>query len=95
MDYDSLLELVKDRRSIRRFKPDLSPDEYVEKIIEAARWAPSGFNTQPWEFMVVRKREIRERIVELVDKYASHCPGIEDFRGALAQEKNSRPSPTR
>jgi len=36
MDYESLLELVKRRRSIRRFKPDPIPDEYVDKIIEAA-----------------------------------------------------------
>jgi nitroreductase len=87
MDYESLLELFKGRRSIRRFKPDSIPDEYVGKIIEAARWAPSGFNTQPWEFMVVRKREIRERIVELVDKYASHCPGIEDIREPWLRDK--------
>ena len=39
MDYDSLLELVKTRRSIRRFKPNPIPDEYIDKIIEAARWA--------------------------------------------------------
>ena len=44
MDYESFLELVKKRRSIRRFKPDPVPNEYVGKIIEAARWAPSGFN---------------------------------------------------
>ena len=47
MNYDSLLELVKKRRSIRRFKPDPIPDENIEKIIEVARWAPSGFNMQP------------------------------------------------
>jgi len=44
MEYDGLLELVKKRRSIRRFKPDPIPDGYIEKIIEVARWAPSGFN---------------------------------------------------
>ena len=34
MDYDSFLELVKQRRSIRRFKPDPIPDEFIDKIIE-------------------------------------------------------------
>ncbi len=67
MDYDSLLELLKNRRSIRRFKLDPVPDEYVDKIIEAARWAPSGFNSQPWEFVVVRKQELKDRIVQLID----------------------------
>jgi len=46
MDYDSLLELVKNRRSIRKFRTDPVPDEHVDKIIEVARQAPSGYNTQ-------------------------------------------------
>jgi nitroreductase len=45
MEYESLLELVKARRSIRRFKPDSIPDEYIDKIIELDRWAPSGYNS--------------------------------------------------
>lgn len=68
MDYDSLLELVKKRRSIRRFKPDPIPDEYVNKILEVARWAPSGFNMQPWEFVVVRKPDLRKRIADLLSE---------------------------
>jgi nitroreductase len=66
MDYDSLLELAKTRRSVRKIKPDLVPDEYVEKIIEVARWAPSGGNSQPWQFIVVRKDELRKRIFEII-----------------------------
>ena len=68
MDYDSLLDLLKNRRSIRRFKPDPIPDEYVDKIIEAARWAPSAFNSQPWEFVVL-KGEWREKVVRLLTDY--------------------------
>ena len=66
MNYESLLELVKKRRSIRKFKPDPIPDECVDKIIEVARWAPSGANSQPWEFIVIKKQELRNKIVELV-----------------------------
>jgi nitroreductase len=65
MDYESLLELVKERRSIRSYKPEPIPDEYVAQIIEAARWAPSGANSQPWEFVVVKQREIKDKIVEI------------------------------
>ncbi len=54
MKYDDLIELFKDRRSIRKFKSDSIPDEYVDKIIEAARFAPSGFNTQPLEFVLIK-----------------------------------------
>ncbi|HJX03046.1 MAG TPA: nitroreductase family protein [Dehalococcoidia bacterium] len=64
MDFDALLELLKSRRSIRRFKSDPVPDDYVDKIIEAARWAPSGFNLQPWEFVVVRDSKLKESIAQ-------------------------------
>ena len=60
MQYDDFLSLAKQRRTIRRFKPDPIPDEYVDKIIEAARWAPSGLNQQPWEFVVVRTRRLEK-----------------------------------
>jgi nitroreductase len=69
MEYESLLELVKKRRSTRRFKPDPIPEDAIEKIIEVARWAPSGFNMQPWEFVVVKKPELREKIVEYIGEY--------------------------
>jgi len=65
MDYNDLLDLLKKRRSIRKFKPDPVPDEYVDKIIEAARWAPSGANSQPWQFIVIKKKDLREKIFEL------------------------------
>jgi nitroreductase len=66
MDYDSFLELAKNRRSIRRFKPDPIPDEYVDKIIEAARWAPSGFNSQPWEFVVIKDKKLKDDVMKIV-----------------------------
>ena len=47
MNIDELIGLLKLRRSIRKFKPDPIPDAYIEKMIEAARWAPSGANAQP------------------------------------------------
>ena len=81
MDYESFLELVKQRRSIRRFRPDPIPDDYVDKIIEAARWAPSGFNTQPWEFVVVKKKELKDSIIEFVrDYHRANFKNIEPTR---------------
>ena len=56
---DAFLEVLQARRSIRtgflRDKP--VPDELIEKILEAARWAPSAGNSQPWEFLVIRDFE--------------------------------------
>jgi nitroreductase len=62
MDYQEFLELVRQRRSVRAFTADPVADEVVEQIIEAARWAPSGANSQPWEFVVVRDQEMKHRI---------------------------------
>ncbi len=80
MDYSSLLELVKKRRSIRKFKPEPIPDEYVDNVIEAARWAPSGANSQPWEFIVVKKQELRDKIIELIKEYNTLGHKAETYR---------------
>jgi nitroreductase len=80
MDYDDLLELVKSRRSIRKLKPDPIPDEYIDKIIEVARWAPSGANSQPWEFIVINKRELKDRIIELINESNDITHKIEETR---------------
>jgi len=65
MQIDEFLELARKRRSIRRFKPDPIPDEYVGKMIEAAHWAMSGANAQPWEFIVVKDNETKYKIANL------------------------------
>ena len=64
MDYDTFLRIVRYTRSLRRFKPDPVPDAEIDKIIEAARWAPSGFNQQPWEFVIVKNPELRKKIYQ-------------------------------
>jgi nitroreductase len=69
MEYDSFLDLVKHRRTIRRFRPGPVPDNFVAKIIEAARWAPSGYNLQPWEFVVIKDRKLKDAIVGWVREY--------------------------
>jgi len=65
VDFEEFAELVKSRRAIRKFKPDPIPDEYVEKILDVARWAPSGGNAQPWEFIVVKDPEMKQKIEDL------------------------------
>lgn len=80
MDYDGLLDLVKNRRSSRRFKPDPVSEDHIDKIIEVARWAPSGFNQQPWDFMVVRKQELKDKIVEFCRESRIFGPSMETTR---------------
>jgi nitroreductase len=73
--YDSFLELVKKRRTVRQFKPDPVPDDYITKIIEVARWAPSAFHTQPWEFVVIKDQKIKNKIVAALEELG---PPIKD-----------------
>jgi FMN reductase (NADPH) len=67
LSIDSFLELVRSRRSVRSgfLKDAPVSDEQIETILEAARWAPSGGNSQPWEFIVIRDPEIRDQITSL------------------------------
>lgn len=60
-----LLELARARRTVRGYQKTEVPKEYIEQILEAARWAPSGGNSQPWEFVVITDAGMRQRIVEL------------------------------
>jgi len=80
MTYEDLLDLVIRRRSIRRFKPDPVPKASIEKIIAVARWAPSGFNMQPWEFVVVQATSLRERIVDILAFYWQQSKEMETTR---------------
>lgn len=82
MDYENLLALVKKRRSIKKFKPDPLPDETVQKIIEAARWAPSGANSQPWEFIVIKDSETKNKIVAIIREHRKHGHKVELTRAA-------------
>jgi 5,6-dimethylbenzimidazole synthase len=65
-EYNMLMDLVKNRVSVRKLKPDPIPEEAIEKILEAGRWAMSGANAQPWEFIVVKDPQIK---LELFNAY--------------------------
>lgn len=69
MQIDEFLELARKRHSIRKFKPDPVPDDYVRKILEAARWAMSGANGQPWEFIVVKDPVTKRKMGEAFQYY--------------------------
>jgi nitroreductase len=63
-DYETLYRVMTDRMSVRRLKPDPIPDDYVTKVVDAGRWAMSGANSQPWEFMIVKDEEIKKGLFE-------------------------------
>ncbi len=69
MEYEAFLQLVKRRRNTRFFKPDPLPEGTVEKLIEAAHWANSGSNAQPWEFIVVTDPGQKQKLLDIYQSY--------------------------
>jgi len=70
-----LTDVIKQRRSIRKFKKDPIPDEFIEELLDAARLAPSGSNIQPWRFVVVKSEEVRKKLDEVTPyKFALKAP---------------------
>jgi nitroreductase len=59
-----VFEAIKGRRSIRVFNRRDVSDEDVAKLIDAAVWAPSAGNIQPWELVIVRKPDVKRRLAE-------------------------------
>jgi nitroreductase len=57
-----ILRAIRERRSVRNFSAEPVTDEQLEAILEAGRWAPSGRNSQPWDFVVVRDPDLRAEI---------------------------------
>jgi len=55
---NKILENIKNRRSIRRYVEDQIKDEELDMIIEAAIYAPTGNNTQPWHFTIIQNKEM-------------------------------------
>lgn len=64
------LDLLLTRRSVRKFEDREVSDEDLRKVLDAARYAPSARNSQPWEFVVVKDRRLIEELGR-VHKYAS------------------------
>ncbi len=83
MDKGALLEVMKTRRSIRRYKPDGVSDELLNIIMEAGRWAPSGDNNQPWRFIVVRDPEIKKKMGEIAREGSGRRFAAEFFTGRM------------
>jgi nitroreductase len=67
MNTDDLMQMIRTRRSVRVYKDGPVSEKQLEIILEAARWAPSGANTQPWEFVVTRNRNKMKRVRQIYD----------------------------
>jgi nitroreductase len=64
---DGLIEIIKKRRSIRQYKDKPIPKDLLEFIVDAARFAPTARDIQPWEFVVVTEGSVLKEIAGITD----------------------------
>jgi len=57
-------DAIKGRRSIRRYTEKMPKEKDIVKILEAATWAPSGLNNQPWKFKVIKDKEQKDGLAD-------------------------------
>jgi nitroreductase len=83
-EYDILLDLLQTRVSVRKLKPDPIPDEKITQILEAGRWAMSGANGQPWDFIVVKEPQKKKEL------FVAFAEEILDFNFWMEQQREPR-----
>ena len=69
-DQKFLLDILKSRRTVRKFKPTPVPQDHLMKILDAARFAPTTGNQQPWIFLVIRDRAKLDSLKEAALSWA-------------------------
>jgi len=72
----ALMDVIKGRRSIRKFEPQDLTDEQLQQILDAVRWSPTWANTQCCEIVVARDPEVKKRLCETVPKSNPAAKGL-------------------
>lgn len=70
------MEVIRKRRSIRKYRPDPVPQEDIEYVLEAARLAPSWANSQCWHFVVVTDRRVKEAVAKAGNTWTAQAPAL-------------------
>ncbi len=74
-----LMEIIKGRRSVRKYQEKNIPEDALNQILESVQWAPSWANTQCWEVIVLRDESVKKRVQEMLPK---SNPGAKHFAEA-------------
>ena len=93
---DGVLQVIRERRSVRRYTATPVDDATVDELLEAAIWAPSALNAQPWAFGIIRDRSLLDRYAErakaiyltdppVAELAATPVPVLQHLREVLSQ----------
>lgn len=75
------LDFIKSRTSCKKYKPDMVPEELIEKVVEAGTWAPTATNRQSPIIVVITNKEVRDRL-SLINAKIGNREGTDPFYGA-------------
>lgn len=77
-----ILEVIKSRRSVRKYKSDMVPEEVIDKIIEAGTYAATGMNRQSPIIISVTNKELRDKLSKMNAKFMGKSEDFDPFYGA-------------
>ena len=77
-----VLEAMKTRRSIRKFKPDMVEQEKIDQIVEAGLYAASGMGKQATKIIIVKNKAFRDKLSAINGKILGQPEGVDPFYGA-------------
>ncbi len=85
--YDAMSSL----RAIRRLKPDPIPDDALQRAVQAATWAPTGGNTQPWRIVLVRDPESKQHLENLYrPRWEAYVPGYRQRTASMPPNEKAK-----
>lgn len=85
----TMVELLRERRSIRRYTGEAVPEESLKQILQAGLLSPSGHNAKPWEFIVVRDKETLNKLSQCREGSAEMLKGADCAVVVLGDEEKT------
>ncbi|MDR2669391.1 MAG: nitroreductase [Desulfovibrio sp.] len=87
---NEVMQIIRQRRSVRKYQPRQLPPEECRSIVEAGLYAPSGMNRQPVHITVVRRNDLTDRITSELKAAVARMPGnrYRDYVGAAGYTVN-------
>lgn len=86
-----LIEAMSTLRAVRRLRPDPIPDDVLDRVLQAAAWAPTGGNAQPWRIVLVKDQQAKKKLGALyAEQWAAFAKGYQVNIEGLPEEEKAR-----